>query len=121
MGGMARADGVVIASADNWAFAARDGSLREGSMPQPPEALRRVPLVRGLIRLFSALAPLFRGAGVAGRGERLLLVAALLAPLSLIVLPQSAALPLGIGTRPSANGCETLSWGWITIVPVRSK
>ena len=90
MGGMARADGVVIASADHWAFAARDGSLREGSMPQPPEALRRVPLVRGLIRLFSALAPLFRGAGVAGRGERLLLVAALLAPLSLIVLPQSA-------------------------------
>ena len=98
MGGMARADGVVIASADHWAFAARDGSLREGSMPQPPETLRRVPLVRGLIRLGSALAPLFRGAGVAGRGERLLLVAALLAPLSLIVLPQSASLPLGIGT-----------------------
>jgi uncharacterized protein YqhQ len=98
MGGMARADGVVIASADHWAFAARDGSVRHGSMPQPPEVLRRVPLVRGLIRLFSALAPLFRGAGVAGRGERLLLVTALLAPLSLIVLPQSASLPLGIGT-----------------------
>jgi uncharacterized protein YqhQ len=98
MGGMARADGVVIASADHWAFAARDGSVREGSMPQPPEQLRRVPLVRGLIRLGSALAPLFRGAGVAGRGERVLLVAALLAPLSLIVLPQSASLPLGIGT-----------------------
>jgi uncharacterized protein YqhQ len=98
MGGMARADGVVIASADHWAFAARDGSVRAGSMPQPPELLRRVPLVRGLIRLGSALAPLFRGAGVAGRGERVLLVAALLAPLSLIVLPQSASLPLGIGT-----------------------
>jgi uncharacterized protein YqhQ len=98
MGGMARADGVVIASADHWAFAARDGSVRGGSMPQPPELLRRVPLVRGLIRLGSALAPLFRGAGVAGRGERVLLVAALLAPLSLIVLPQSASLPLGIGT-----------------------
>jgi hypothetical protein len=41
MGGMARADGVVIASADHWAFAARDGSVRQGSMPQPPEALRR--------------------------------------------------------------------------------
>jgi uncharacterized protein YqhQ len=98
MGGMARADGVVIASADHWAFAARDGSVRQGSMPQPPEALRRVPFVRGLIRLGSALAPLFRGAGVAGPGERLLLVAALLAPLSLIILPQSASLPLGIGT-----------------------
>src|SRR3954471_23298698 len=94
MGGMARADGVVIASADHWAFAARDGSVRQGSMPQPPEKLRRVPLLRGLIRLGSALAPLFRGAGVAGPGERLLLVAAPLPPLSLIVLAQSALLPL---------------------------
>jgi uncharacterized protein YqhQ len=67
-------------------------------MPKPPEALRQVPLLRGLIKLFSALSPLFRGAGVAGRGERMLLVGALLAPLSLIVLPQSASLPLGIGT-----------------------
>src|SRR5256885_15747648 len=47
MGGMARADGVVIASADHWAFAARDGSVRHGSMPQPPEVLRRGPPARG--------------------------------------------------------------------------
>jgi len=98
LGGMARADGVVIASERFWAFAARDGSLREGPMPAPPEAVRRIPLLRGLVRLFSALAPLFRGAGVAGRGERLMLVALLLAPLSLIFLPQSASLPLAIGT-----------------------
>jgi uncharacterized protein YqhQ len=98
LGGMARADGVVIASDRFWAFALRDGTVREGAMPSAPSALRRVPLVRGLVRLFAALAPLFRGAGVARRGERLLLVAALLAPLSLIVLPQSASLPVGIGT-----------------------
>lgn len=98
LGGMARADGVVIASERFWAFAVRDGSLREGAMPAPPRAVRRIPLLRGLVRLVSALAPLFRGAGVARRAERLLLVAALLAPLSLIVLPQSASLPLGIGT-----------------------
>jgi uncharacterized protein YqhQ len=98
MGGMARADGVVIASERFWAFAARDGSVREGSMPSPPLALRHVPLLRGLVRLWSALAPLFRGAGVAGRGERLLLVVAVLTPLSLIFLPQWASLPLGIGT-----------------------
>ncbi len=98
LGGMARADGVVIASERFWAFAARDGSLREGAMPAPPRLVRRIPLLRGLVRLFSAVAPLFRGAGVAGRAERLLLVAALLAPLSLIVLPQSASLPLGVGT-----------------------
>ena len=105
LGGMARADGVVIASEHFWAFAARDGSLREGPMPAPPHSLRGVPLLRGLIRLFSALAPLFRGAGVAGRGERLLLVAALLAPLSLIFLPESASLPLGLGT-----GAVLLAW-----------
>jgi uncharacterized protein YqhQ len=98
LGGMARADGVVIASERHWAFAGRDGSLREGAMPAPPRLLRRVPLLRGLIRLSTALTPLFRGAGVAGRGERRLLVGALLAPLSLIFLPHSASLPLGVGT-----------------------
>jgi len=98
LGGMARADGVVIASEHFWAFASRDGSVREGAMPAPPRALCGVPLVRGLVRLFSALSPLFRGAGVAGRAERVLLVALLLAPLSLLVLPQSASLPIGVGT-----------------------
>jgi uncharacterized protein YqhQ len=98
LGGMARADGVVIASERFWAFASRDGSLREGAMPAPPRVVRRVPLLRGLVRLFAALSPLFRGTGVARRGERLLLVLLLLAPLSLIFLPQSASLPLGVGT-----------------------
>jgi uncharacterized protein YqhQ len=98
LGGMARADGVVIASERFWAFASRDGSLREGAMPAPPRVVRRVPLLRGLVRLFAALSPLFRGTGVARRGERLLLVVLLLAPLSLIFLPQSASLPLGVGT-----------------------
>jgi uncharacterized protein YqhQ len=98
LGGMARADGVVIASERFWAFAARDGSLREGRMPSPPQLLRRVPLLRGLVRLSSALTPLFRGGGVAGRSERLLLTAALLAPLSLLVLPHWASFPVGVGT-----------------------
>ena len=98
LGGMARADGVVIASERFWAFATRDGSLREGAMPTPPRGVRRIPLLRGLVRLFSAVAPLFRGAGVAGFAERLLLVAALLAPLSLVVLPQSASMPVAVGT-----------------------
>jgi uncharacterized protein YqhQ len=105
LGGMARADGIVIASERRWAFAGRDGSLCEGAMPAPPRLLRRVPLLRGLIRLSAALTPLFRGAGVAGRGERLLLAAALLAPLSLIFLPHSASLPLGVGT-----GVVLLAW-----------
>jgi uncharacterized protein YqhQ len=65
-------------------------------MPSPPRFVRRVPLLRGIVRLGLALAPLFRGRGVARRRERVFLLAALLAPLSLIFLPQSASLPLGL-------------------------
>jgi hypothetical protein len=67
-------------------------------MPRPPERLRHVPLLRGLARLSLALAPLFGGRGVARTRERLLLLAALLAPLSLFFLPGSAGTPLGIAT-----------------------
>ena len=94
---MARADGVVIASERFWAFASRDGVVQEGAMPAPPRLVRRVPLLRGMVRLGLALTPLFRGRGVARRRERVFLLAALLAPLSLVFLPQSASLPLGIG------------------------
>ena len=106
LGGMARADGVVIASERFWAFARRDGSVREGAMPAPPALFRRVPLVRGLLRLGLALAPLFRGTGVARARERLLLLVAMLAPLSLIFLPQSFGLPLGVATA-------VLLLGWL--------
>ena len=96
LGGMARADGVVIASERFWAFARRDGSIREGAMPSPPGFVRRVPLLRGLVRLGLALAPLFRGSNVARPRERAFLAAAMLAPLSLVFLPKSAGLPLAI-------------------------
>jgi uncharacterized protein YqhQ len=94
LGGMARADGVVIASERYWAFARRDGSVREGRMPSPPALARRVPVIRGLVRLGLAFAPLFRGRGVARRRERVLLAAALLGPFALYLLPSAARLPL---------------------------
>jgi uncharacterized protein YqhQ len=94
LGGMARADGVVVASERFWAFARRDGSVREGRMPSPPRLFRRLPVVRGLVRLGLALLPLFRGRGVARRRERVLLGTAILAPFALYVLPPSARLPL---------------------------
>ena len=80
---MARPDGVVIVSERHWAFAGVDGSLRQGPMPQPPELLQRVPLARGLVRLYASLAPLFKRDGVAKRRERWLIVTALVAPLGL--------------------------------------
>jgi uncharacterized protein YqhQ len=96
LGGMARADGVVIASERFWAFARRDGSIQEGTMPSPPAFTRRIPLVRGLLRLGLALAPLFRGTNVARPRERLFLMAAVIAPFSLVFLPHAAALPIAI-------------------------
>jgi uncharacterized protein YqhQ len=95
LGGMARADGVVIVSERHWAFAGLDGSLREGRMPRPPDALRRVPLVRGLVRLGSSLSPLFRGRGVAGARERWFLAVAVLAPLALVFVPHRLSVVVG--------------------------
>jgi len=96
LGGMARPNGVVIVSSRYWAFAGTDGSLREGEMPKPPAALERLPLIRGILRLGSSLAPLFRSKGVAGRRERPLLLAALLAPFFLVFAPDAYRTPLGL-------------------------
>jgi len=93
---MARPGGVVIVSERYWAFAGRDGSLREGVMPSVPAWVNRVPLARGLARLGLALAPLFRRGGVAGRRERPLLALALLVPFALFVLPGSWQTPVGL-------------------------
>jgi len=96
LGGMARADGVVVVSERHWAFAGVDGSLREGRMPRPPEVLRRVPLVRGLVRLGSSLSPLFRRRGVARRRERWFLAVAVLAPLALVFVPHTMSVIVGV-------------------------
>src|SRR4029077_13859664 len=74
---------VVIVSERRWAFAGADGSLREGRMPRPPEALQRLPLARGLVRLWASLAPGLRPGGVAPSRERWLILTAVLAPLAL--------------------------------------
>jgi uncharacterized protein YqhQ len=86
LGGMARPNGVVIVSEHHWAFAGVDGSLIEGRMPQPPEVLQRLPLARGLVRLWASLAPVFRRSGVAPSPERWLVLAAVLAPIGLALV-----------------------------------
>ena len=96
LGGMARPNGVAIVSERFWAFADVDGTLREGAMPAPRARLRNVPLVRGLVRLGLAMSPLFRRGGVAKPRERLLLAAALAAPLLFAFLPERASLLAGL-------------------------
>jgi uncharacterized protein YqhQ len=95
LGGMARADGVVIVSERFWAFAGVDGSLREGRMPSPPRKLRSIPLVRGLVRLFASLSPLFRRTGVARKRERRFLLFAIVAPFGLAFAPGWMSLAAG--------------------------
>src|SRR5947207_13432978 len=93
---MARPDGVAIVSERFWAFAGVDGTLREGAMPEPRRRLRRIPLVRGLVRLGLSLSPLFRRGGVAKPRERLLLVVAIAAPLLFAFLPHRPSLIAGL-------------------------
>ena len=95
LGGMARADGVVIVSERFWAFAGVDGTLREGRMSRPPRTLRSVPLVRGLVRLSASLSPLFRRTGVAKTRERRLLILAVIAPFGLAFAPGWVSLAAG--------------------------
>jgi len=96
LGGMARPNGVAIVSERFWAFAGVDGTLREGAMPAQRTRLRNVPLVRGLVRLGLAMSPLFRRGGVAKTRERLLLAAAVAAPLLFAFLPERASLLAGL-------------------------
>jgi uncharacterized protein YqhQ len=96
LGGMARPNGVVIVSERFWAFAGVDGSLREGTMRPAPRMLRRVPLVRGLLRLGASISPLMRRDGVVRGRERAFIGAVLLASFGFFVLPDRLELPAGV-------------------------
>jgi hypothetical protein len=96
LGGMARPNGIVIASERFWAFARRDGEVLEGSMPGAPRLARGVPLLRGLLRLSASVSPLFRGDGITRTRERLLLTAALLAPCAFVLLSSRASVIAGL-------------------------
>jgi len=105
LGGMARPNGVVIVSERFWAFAGVDGSLREGAMPPTPRGLRRVPLLRGLLRLAVALSPIVRRRGVVGGKERAFLGVVLLASFLFFALPDRLELAAGVGV-----GLVMLGW-----------
>jgi uncharacterized protein YqhQ len=90
LGGMARPDGVVIVSERYWALAGRAG-LRTGAMPRQPRMLRHVPFVRGLARLASSLAPVFKGRAAASPRVRALLGIVVLASVLAPALPSPGA------------------------------
>src|SRR5215207_158326 len=92
---MARPNGVVIVSERLWAFAGVDGTLVEGTMPELPSFVRRVPLLRGLAKLALAFAPVMRKSGPTRRLERIGLSAAVLLPFGLVLISQEAALAAG--------------------------
>jgi hypothetical protein len=94
---MARPNGVVIVSERFWAFAGHDGTLREGAMPRT--RFERIPLLRGVMKLAAAFAPVFRRSGVAGRRERRILGALIVTPLGFVFLPAVVA---------------WVAWGFIT-------
>ena len=91
LGGMARPDGVVIVSERFWALATTGGVLREGEMPAIHGTLRRIPLLRGLVKLGSSFSPLLRTDGVARARERWLLGSAVIATFGLVLLPHLVA------------------------------
>jgi hypothetical protein len=101
---MARPDGVVIVSEHYWAFAGVDGSLREGEMRPPPRSLRRVPLVRGLLRLGAAISPVVRRDGVVNARERWFLIGAIFASFSFFLLPDRLELPAGLALTAAMVG-----------------
>lgn len=90
LGGLARPDGVAIVSERVWCFSRVGGvELATGRMPRPPALLARLPLLRGLAKLGVSLAPLLSRRGTARLAERLVLLAALFAPLPLVLVPDT--------------------------------
>jgi uncharacterized protein YqhQ len=88
LGGMARPHGVVIVTERVWCFSRLDGSVvTSGRMPRPSALVGRLPLLRGLAKLAAALAPLLARKGTARPAERVVLFAALLAPLPFALTP----------------------------------
>jgi len=107
LGGMARPNGVAIVSESTWGFSrTAGGPVSVRPMPQATSRLAELPFVRGLFKLGAAVVPMF-GRGAAARPhERLLLAAAILAPLPLLALPA--------GDRSIVLGLVTVAMiGWM--------
>ena len=88
LGGMARPNGVAIVSERVWCFSRVEGGpLHVRSMPRARGGIARWPFVRGLVKLAAAIVPLLARGAAASPRERLVVVAALGAPLPLLAVP----------------------------------
>jgi hypothetical protein len=105
LGGMARSNGVFIASERAWAFGGAAGSVVEGALPTAPGRLKRVPLLRGLLRLALALAPVFTLGRRGGQREAPVFAVALTLPIAFAFLPGAFATIVSI-----ASGACFLLW-----------
>jgi uncharacterized protein YqhQ len=94
LGGMARPDGVAIVSQRFWSFGSAAGEVVVQAMPRPRGGLAKLPFVRGLIKLGSAIVPLLGRNSTASRRERLVLLLALGAPALLLGIPGSYRTPV---------------------------
>jgi hypothetical protein len=98
LGGMARPQGVFITSGRRWAFATLGGGVDEGASGRALERVRRVPIVRGLVRFGTSLAPVFAGRQGGTRRDRPVFALALALPLAFAFLPGTFATILGAAT-----------------------
>jgi hypothetical protein len=88
LGGMARPNGVAIVSERVWCFSGVDIAAPViRAMPIPRGGAARWPLVRGLVKLSAAVVPLLARGSATRPHERLVIVAALLAPFPLLAVP----------------------------------
>jgi uncharacterized protein YqhQ len=94
LGGMARPDGVAIVSERFWSFSRADEtSVDVRPMPRSRSTVARLPFLRGLVKLASAIVPLLGRNATASTKERLILLAALAAPVLLFGVPASYRTP----------------------------
>ena len=96
LGGMARPDGIAIVSEERWAFARVNGGTQVFSAPHGPSNFRRIPVLRGLVKLGVSLAPMLNKSGGAPRRDKVILAGALLVPVAAAFLPHSISLVLSV-------------------------
>jgi uncharacterized protein YqhQ len=94
LGGMARPNGVAIVSERFWSFGDLEGGVVVRAMPRARSGLGKLPFLRGLVKLASAIVPLLGRDSAASRRERLILLGAIGAPALILAVPSSYRTPV---------------------------